>query len=184
MPQTLQDLQQQFGGRWYDFGASEQRHGAQGPGGWMRAPRIDPMAEAVWHPQYGWQRWKDVKGGDYGGLTQQFGDPYEIFGYKQSGDKAHGLYRPGSGGGAPPSPDGLPPGVTPLPTDVSGQEGAKYKTALPGQGQEPPPGLSNPYLGLGMQAQMGSFGQPSRFNYGGGYGVQGRQPYQYPGGGF
>ena len=59
MPQTLDDLRNQFGGRWYDFGASEQRKGAQGAPGWWRAPRIDPrMAEAVWNPQYGWQDWR------------------------------------------------------------------------------------------------------------------------------
>lgn len=85
MGQTLQQLREQYGGRWYDFGKSEQRAGAQGAEGWFRAPRIDPMAEAVWHPRYGWQRWKDVKGGNYGGLTPQFGDPYEIFGRKPVG---------------------------------------------------------------------------------------------------
>ena len=47
------------------------------------------------------------------------------------------------------------------------------------------PGGINPDLSqLGMQSQMGGLQRPSQFNYGGGYGVQGKQPYQYPGGGF
>ena len=181
MPQTLEDLRQQFGGKWYDFGKAYNRapNRSGAPEGWMRAPRIDPMAEAVWHPQYGWQRWKDIKrsGGDYSGLTAQFGDPYEIFGMKYAGDpeatKKHGLYRPGPGPGAVmPQPTMPQPVLQQVPGGLPGQQPALPEWEIPGM------------KGMGMEAQMGSLGPPSRFNYGGGYGVQGRQPYRYPGGGF
>ena len=104
MGQTLQSLKEQYGGRWYDFGKSEQRAGAQGAQGWFRAPRIDPMAEAVWHPRYGWQRWKDVKGGNYEGLTPQFGDPYEIFGRKPVGTSDPEMRAAARAGGQPTQP--------------------------------------------------------------------------------
>jgi hypothetical protein len=69
-----------YGGRWYDFGANE------GQPGWWRAPRINPSgAEAVWNEDYGWQDWDQVAGGDYSGLTPQFGDVYDIFGAQQTG---------------------------------------------------------------------------------------------------
>jgi len=69
MGETLRDLQNMYGGRWYDFGATA------GQPGWWRAPRIDPIGMPVWNPQYGWQDWRDIKklNGDYSGLTPRFG---------------------------------------------------------------------------------------------------------------
>jgi len=75
--QNFDWMQDYYGGRWYDFGANE------GAPGWWRAPRINPAgAEAVWNQDYGWQDWDQVAGmgGDYSGLTPQFGDVYDIYG--------------------------------------------------------------------------------------------------------
>ena len=75
--QNFDWLKNYYGGRWYDFGANE------GAPGWWRSPRINPAgAEAVWNQDYGWQDWNNIAnlGGDYSGLTQQYGDVYDIYG--------------------------------------------------------------------------------------------------------
>lgn len=96
--QNFDWMKNYYGGRWYDFGAKEDQPG------WWRAPRINPSgAEAVWNPQYGWQDWNQIAGlgGDYSGLSPQFGDVYDIFGANRPrGGGGGGSGGGGSGGGS------------------------------------------------------------------------------------
>ncbi len=52
MAQTLTDLFNMYGGKWYDLGRQE------GYPGWFRSPGINPIGQAVWGPQDGWQNWQ------------------------------------------------------------------------------------------------------------------------------
>lgn len=78
---TLQDMINQYGGRWYDFGR------LAGQPGWFRTPGIDPIGRPVWNPQYGWQDWDQIRnmGGDYSSLKPQYGDVMDYFKPKPMG---------------------------------------------------------------------------------------------------
>jgi hypothetical protein len=78
---NLTDMINQYGGKWYDFGRQA------GMPGWFRTPGIDMVGRPVWSPEYGWQSWNRIRnlGGDYSGLTGQFGDVSQYFQAKPVG---------------------------------------------------------------------------------------------------
>jgi len=69
MAQTLRDLFNMYGGKWYDIGTE------MGYPGWFRSPHIDPIGQPVWSPMYGWQDAATIKKlkGDFSSLTPNWG---------------------------------------------------------------------------------------------------------------
>jgi len=229
---TLQDVQNKYGGNWRNIDL--------GGGDWYRAARLDPIAQLVWSPQYGWQDAGQVKrmlkrGGSLSDLTPQMdldylnyymakpegtSDPELRAQYgkdwmdyfagsdffkqyaqhqAQNYDRSHpywSMYGPNSGwnwgneaAGSKfgdiagqwswynyPGAGGTSPATQP----IEGPGGtAPGNNALPGAPGYKIPGRPGvPEKDLGMAYQMAGL-QPSRYNYGGGYGMYGKQPRRY-----